>query len=82
MLSGVAITTDNNLVILAAARNNEVAWDTSKGGALTYNFGQCLDGSAADSDHSGSISMRELAACVQARNGTDSSTWVSVEETD
>jgi hypothetical protein len=60
-------TTDNNLVILAAARNNEVAWDTSKGGALTYNFGQCLDGSAADSDHSGSISMRELAACVQAR---------------
>jgi hypothetical protein len=60
-------TTDNNLVILAAARNNEVAWDTSKGGALTYNFGQCLDGSAADSDHSGSISMRELTACVQAR---------------
>ena len=31
-------TTDHNLVILAAARNNEVAWDTSKGGALTYNF--------------------------------------------
>jgi len=60
-------TTDNNLVILAAARNNEVAWDTSKGGALTYNFGQCLDGGAADSDHSGSISMRELTACVQAR---------------
>lgn len=59
-------TTDNNLVILAAARNNEAAWDTSKGGALTYNFGQCL-GSAEDSDHSGSISMRELTACVQAR---------------
>jgi hypothetical protein len=60
-------TTDNNLVILAAARNNEVAWDTSKGGALTYNFEQCLNGGAADSDHSGSLSMQELTACVQAR---------------
>ena len=60
-------TTDNNLVILAAARNNEVAWDTSKGGALTYNFEQCLDGGAIDADHSGSLSMQELTACVQAR---------------
>jgi hypothetical protein len=60
-------TTDHNLVILAAARNNEVAWDTSKGGALTYNFQQCLDGGATDSDHSGSLSMQELTACVQAR---------------
>jgi hypothetical protein len=60
-------TTDNNLVILAAARNNEVAWDTSKGGALTYNFDQCLSGGAVDSDHSGSLSMQELTACVQAR---------------
>jgi hypothetical protein len=60
-------TTDNNLVILAAARNNEVAWDTSKGGALTYNFEQCLGGEATDSDHSGSLSMQELTACVQAR---------------
>jgi hypothetical protein len=60
-------TTDNNLVILAAARNNEVAWDTSKGGALTYNFEQCLGGAARDSDHSGSLSMQELTACVQGR---------------
>lgn len=60
-------TTDNNLVILAAARNNEVAWDTSRGGALTYNFGQCLGGAATDSDHSGALSMQELTACVQAR---------------
>ena len=60
-------TTDNNLVILAAARNNEVAWDTSKGGALTYNFEQCLGGGAADVDHSGSLSMQELTACVQGR---------------
>jgi hypothetical protein len=59
-------TTDNNLVILAAARPDEVAWDTSKGGALTYNFEQCLGG-AADTDHSGSLSMQELTACVQAR---------------
>ena len=60
-------TTDNNLVILAAARNNEVAWDTSKGGALTYNFQQCLDGGAADLDRSGALSMQELSACVQGR---------------
>ena len=60
-------TTDHNMVILAAARNNEVAWDTSKGGAMTYNFEQCLAGGAADADHSGSLSMQELADCVQAR---------------
>lgn len=60
-------TTDHNMVILAAARNNEVAWDTSKGGAMTYNFEQCLAGGAADTDHSGALSMQELAACVQTR---------------
>lgn len=60
-------TTDHNMVILAAARNNEVAWDTSKGGALTYNFEQCLAGGAVDTDHSGALSMQELTACVQAR---------------
>jgi len=60
-------TTDHNLVVIAAARNNEVAWDTMKGGALTYNFGQCLGGSATDSDHSGSLSIQELADCVQGR---------------
>jgi len=60
-------TTDHNLVILAAARNNEVAWDTSKGGAMTYAFEQCLNGGAVDTDHSGSLSMQELTNCVQAR---------------
>jgi Caspase domain/Domain of unknown function (DUF4384) len=60
-------TTDHNMVILAAARNNEVAWDTSKGGAMTYNFSQCLAGGAVDADHSGALSMQELTACVQAR---------------
>lgn len=60
-------TTDNNLVILAAARKNEVAWDTSKGGSLTYNFEQCLNGGGADTDHSGSVTMQELTACVQGR---------------
>jgi hypothetical protein len=60
-------TTDHNMVILAAARNNEVAWDTSKGGAMTYNFQQCLAGAATDTDHSGSLSMQELSDCVQAR---------------
>jgi Caspase domain/Domain of unknown function (DUF4384) len=60
-------TTDHNMVILAAARNNEVAWDTSKGGAMTYNFQQCLAGGAVDTDRSGALSMQELTACVQAR---------------
>jgi hypothetical protein len=60
-------TTDNNIVILAAARKNEVAWSTSHGSSLTYNFEQCLNGEAVDTDHSGSISMQELTACVQAR---------------
>lgn len=60
-------TTDNNIVILAAARNNEVAWDTSKGGAMTYNFEQCLEGGATDSSHSGAVSMQDLTNCVQAR---------------
>jgi len=60
-------TTDQNVVFLAAARKNEVAWDTSKGGALTYNFEQCLNAGAEDKDHSGSISMQELTECVQAR---------------
>ena len=60
-------TTDHNVVILAASRNNEVAWDTSKGGAMTYNFEQCLNGGAVDTDHSGSLSMQELTDCVQSR---------------
>jgi hypothetical protein len=60
-------TTDNNMVLIAAARKNEVAWDTSRGGALTYNFEQCLNAGATDQDHSGSISMQELVECVQGR---------------
>jgi hypothetical protein len=64
-------TTDNNLVILAAARRNEVAWDTDEGGAMTYSFLQCVNGDAVDSDASGSISMQELTDCVQAHLDRD-----------
>src|SRR5258708_26130317 len=60
-------TTDHNIAILAAARNNQIALDTSKGGAMTYNFEQCLAGGAADEDHSGALSIQELTTCVQAR---------------
>lgn len=60
-------TTDNNLVIVAAARSDEVAWDTDKGGALTYNFAQCVGSDAADKDHSGAVSIQELVDCVQGR---------------
>jgi hypothetical protein len=34
---------------------------------MTYNFQQCLMGGAVDTDHSGALSMQELADCVQAR---------------
>jgi hypothetical protein len=64
-------TTDNNLVILAAARKNEVAWDTDDGGAMTYSFLQCVNGGAKDKDASGSISMQELTDCVQAHLNRD-----------
>jgi hypothetical protein len=64
-------TTDNNLVVLAAARKNEVAWDTDEGGAMTYSFLQCVTGDAADKDASGSISMQELTDCVQAHLDRD-----------
>jgi hypothetical protein len=60
-------TTDHNLAILAAARNNEVAWDTLDGGALTYSVQQCFAGAAKDADHSGALSMDELTSCVQTR---------------
>ena len=60
-------TTDNNMVVLAAARNNEVAWDTTNGGALTYNAEQCLADAGNESQQSGAFSMDELAACVQKR---------------
>lgn len=64
-------TTENNLVVLAAARKNEVAWDTEDGGAMTYSFLQCVKGEATDKDHSGSLSMQELTECVQARLNAD-----------
>jgi len=58
---------ENNLIVLAAARKDEVAWDTSKGGAMTYTFLQCVKGGAVDSDRSGEVSMQELVVCVQDR---------------
>lgn len=65
---GVALSTSNmNLVIMAAARNSEVAWDTDNGGAMMSNFMACVDGNAKDSDGSGTLSMKELAACTQQR---------------
>lgn len=69
-------TTDNNLVILAAARKNEVAWDTEDGGAMTYSFLQCVNGGAKDKDASGSISMQELSDCVQAHLNRDEETQI------
>jgi Caspase domain/Domain of unknown function (DUF4384) len=64
-------TTENNLVVLAAARKSEVAWDTDDGGAMTYAFLQCVRGQAVDKNRSGSVSMQELTECVQSRLDTD-----------
>jgi hypothetical protein len=65
---GVALSTSNmNLVVMAAARNSEVAWDTDNGGAMMSNFMACVDGAAKDTDSSGTLSMKELANCTQQR---------------
>lgn len=60
-------TTDNNMVVLAAARNNEFAWDTVNGGALTYSAEECFADASNDATKSGALSMEGLAACVQNR---------------
>lgn len=58
-------TGNNNLTLLAAAQKNEVAWDTSRGGAMTVALESCLNGKAIDLDKSGAISMQEIAICTQ-----------------
>ncbi|MBN8518371.1 MAG: caspase family protein [Candidatus Accumulibacter sp.] len=59
---------DNNYVYLAAARRDEVAFDDeNKGGLATSSLLDCLSGSLADADRSGSVSFRELALCAQGR---------------
>ncbi len=67
--SGVeADTTNNNIIVIAAARSDEVALDDEvRGGLATSNFFECMGGLAKDTDHSGAISMAEIASCAQDR---------------
>ncbi len=55
-----------NFVYIAAARDNERAFDQpGKGGLATQAWLRCMRGQAVDKDGSGGISAEELAACAQ-----------------
>ena len=63
-----AVNLERNYVYVAAARDNEVAFDDgAKGGVATTALVDCLQSSIPDADHSGSISFGELASCAQGR---------------
>lgn len=65
---GLEIDNSNmNLVVIAAAKNTEVAWDGDDGGAMMTNFTYCVQKGVPDTDRSGVVTMRELADCVQQR---------------
>lgn len=57
-----------NFVYIAAAREDEVAFDSAKtGGVATQAWLACLRGEAEDSDRSGALTARELVECAQKR---------------
>jgi hypothetical protein len=57
-----------NFVYIAAAREDEVAFDSAKtGGVATQAWLTCLRGEAEDSDRSGGLTARELVECAQKR---------------
>jgi metacaspase-1 len=63
-----AINLERNYVYVAAARDNEAAFDDgAKGGVATTALVECLGEPALDADHSGSVSFGELAGCAQAK---------------
>ena len=63
-----AVNLERNYVYVAAARDNEVAFDDgSRGGVATNALVECLANGAQDSDHSGTVSFGELARCAQGR---------------
>lgn len=57
----------NNMVYIAAAADNEVAFATSNGSTATVAWEQCLHNPAADRDRSGMLTAAELAQCAQER---------------
>ena len=59
---------EENFVQIAAAKNNEVSWDTRElGGIATHAMTQCLMGESSDRNRSGAISLDEVRACAQIK---------------
>jgi len=62
---------EENFVQIAAAKDNEVSWDTQQlGGLATHTLTQCLVGDAIDLNRSGAVSLEEVRACAQAKLNT------------
>ena len=59
----------NNLVYIAAAREDEVSWDMGEaaGGAATKAWSECIMGAARDRDGSGGLSALEIQECAQQK---------------
>lgn len=63
-----AINLERNYAVVAAARDNEVAFDDrQKGGVATTALVDCLASPIADTDQSGNVSFAELVSCAQER---------------
>lgn len=58
-------TLRSNSAYIAAARDNEVAWSTSRGSSASMAWVTCLESPTTDKDGSGSISVEELRECGQ-----------------
>jgi len=58
-------TLRSNSAYIAAARDNEVAWSTSRGSSASMAWVSCLETPGTDKDGSGSISVEELRQCGQ-----------------
>jgi hypothetical protein len=57
-----------NYAYIAAAKDNEVAFDNpERGGVATQNWVECMNGAARDLDGSGGITAEEIRACAQEK---------------
>jgi metacaspase-1 len=57
----------NNMVYIAAASDDEVAFATREGSSATLAWEACLASAAADTNRSGGLSAEELRQCAQGR---------------